>query len=77
MDLTQAKNILKNHNYWRRGAEIPMLEPKLIGEALDVAIELLETMTPDTMPICRVCDSDKTYMTTAYYCKRCSTTTEF
>jgi hypothetical protein len=76
MDLTQAKNILKNHNYWRRGAEIPMLEPKLIGEALDVAIELLETMTQEN-PFCRVCDSDKTYMTTAYYCKRCSTTTEF
>jgi hypothetical protein len=47
MDLTQAKNILKNHNYWRRGAEIPMLEPKLIGDALDVAIELMETVLKD------------------------------
>jgi len=40
MNLTQAIQILKLHNEWRRGAEIDMLSPKMIGEAIDKIIEL-------------------------------------
>lgn len=38
--MTNAEIIrhLTQHNQWRRGDEIPMLSPKLIGEAIDGAI---------------------------------------
>jgi hypothetical protein len=44
MELTQAIQILKLHNEWRRGAEIDMLSPKMIGEAIDKVIELEPTL---------------------------------
>jgi hypothetical protein len=34
--------ILQQHNRWRRGEEIPMLSPEIIGLAIDKAIELLK-----------------------------------
>jgi len=36
-----ALKILERHNEWRRGKEIPMLKPELIGIAVDKAIEVL------------------------------------
>ena len=42
MTAEQALEILIEHQAWRRGAEIPMQEPRIIGEAIDVAIELLQ-----------------------------------
>lgn len=42
MTIEQAIDILIEHQEWRRGAEIPMQEPRIIGEAIDVAIELLQ-----------------------------------
>lgn len=42
MTLPEAIQILKTHNEWRRGAEIDMLEPRLIGIAIDVILENLE-----------------------------------
>ena len=42
MELTAAKEILKEHNEWRRGAEIKQQEPKLIGEAIDTVLAHLE-----------------------------------
>lgn len=45
MDLQEAIKTLKEHNEWRRDREIPskikMLEPFVIGKALDLAIEVL------------------------------------
>ena len=40
--LPEAVEILKTHNEWRRGAEIDMLEPRLIGIAIDVILEQLK-----------------------------------
>ena len=37
----EALKILVEHNKWRRGSETEMLPPKLIGEAIDIAIECL------------------------------------
>ena len=34
-------NTLTTFNEWRRGSEIEMLKPKLIGEAIDEAVNLL------------------------------------
>jgi hypothetical protein len=42
MNLKETIEVLVNHNEWRKGAEIPMIEPKIISEALDNAINLLK-----------------------------------
>lgn len=42
MELKEAKEILKEHNEWRRGAEIKQQEPKLIGEAIDTVLAHLK-----------------------------------
>lgn len=42
MTTKEAIEILKVHNKWRRGAEIPMLHPTEIGVAIDKAIEVME-----------------------------------
>jgi hypothetical protein len=42
----EAAEILASHNAWRRGDEtIPQLPPKLIGEAIDVAVEALRKLS--------------------------------
>jgi hypothetical protein len=42
MDLKETIEVLVKYNEWRKGAEIPMIEPKVISEALDSAINLLK-----------------------------------
>ena len=42
MTLPEAMQALKTYNEWRRGAEIDMLEPRLIGIAIDVILEHLK-----------------------------------
>lgn len=45
MNFNEAKNILINHNLWRRDQHIPnkyeMVNPTELGKAIDVAIEAL------------------------------------
>ena len=45
MTKEEALNILVEFQKWRRGAEIPMQEPRIIGEAIDMAIEVLKEKT--------------------------------
>lgn len=42
MTTKEALKILKVHNEWRRGADIPMPHPTEIGVAIDKAIEVME-----------------------------------
>ena len=42
MTVKQAINVLKKHNNWRRGGRGNQQDPKTIGEAIDVAIVMLE-----------------------------------
>ena len=42
MDAERAIEVLENHNKWRRGGEIPMQEPKDIGEAVDIAVAVMK-----------------------------------
>jgi len=42
MDLNETISILEYYNEWRRGAEIEMPQPKIIGEAIESAIKLLK-----------------------------------
>ena len=44
---SQALNILKEYNDWRRGKETEMLNPKTIGKAIDKAIEVLTKQQND------------------------------
>ena len=44
MTLQEAIKILEEYNKWRRGAEIPQPNPKLIGEAIDIAIHQLKQL---------------------------------
>ena len=44
MTTKQAIKILIRTNKWRRGAEIEMTDPKEFGEAIDVAIAVMEAM---------------------------------
>jgi len=47
MTLKQAISILKQHNEWRRSGDIEMCNPTEIGEAIDIAIEVMEQHTID------------------------------
>ena len=42
MTLTEAISILKIHQQWRLGADIVMIEPKELTEAMNVIIELID-----------------------------------
>ena len=44
MTVKQAIKVLKKHNNWRRGGRASQQDPKLIGEAIDVAIDVMEAM---------------------------------
>ena len=39
MKIEEAITILKTHNEWRRGADIPMTDTRILGEAIDTVIE--------------------------------------
>lgn len=42
MERKEIIEVLKKHNDWRRGADVPMLSPTLIGDAIDAAVLLLK-----------------------------------
>jgi hypothetical protein len=46
MTTKQAVKILRFHNRWRRGEEIPMQEPAKIGEAIEVLCDAFEKCNP-------------------------------
>jgi hypothetical protein len=45
MNLTDAIKILKTHNEWRRGAEIEMTDPTMLGKAIDVVLEAISKVS--------------------------------
>lgn len=42
MTFKEAEIILEKHNEWRRGSEIKMQNPRLIGIAIEKAIQALK-----------------------------------
>ncbi len=38
-DVQEALKILEQHNKWRRGADIPMENPTVLGNAIDLIIK--------------------------------------
>ena len=45
MTIDEAITILKGHNAWRRGDDSDMLNPKLVGQAIDVVVAHYESLT--------------------------------
>lgn len=43
MEIQEAVKILKHHNKWRKGADIKMVDPKVLSEAIDTVIGEYET----------------------------------
>lgn len=39
MDIQDAIMLLEHHNKWRSGADIPMVNPTVLGEAIDVVVK--------------------------------------
>ena len=39
MDAQVALRLLEHHNKWRRGADIQMLNPTVLGEAIDIIVK--------------------------------------
>lgn len=39
MDIKEAIDILDRHNRWRRGADIDMIPPKALGNAIDTVVK--------------------------------------
>ena len=35
MDVQEALRLLEHHNKWRKGADIPMPNPKVLSEVID------------------------------------------
>jgi hypothetical protein len=38
MEIQEALRLLEQHNKWRRGADVPMLNPTLLGEVIDMIV---------------------------------------
>ena len=47
MTIEEAVALLKQHNKWRRGADIPMLNPREITEAINIAVAEIERWRDD------------------------------
>ena len=39
MELNEAIRLLEHHNKWRKGADIPMIQPKVLSEVIDTIID--------------------------------------
>lgn len=60
MKLCEAAEILEDHNKWRRSKNIgeKMIDPKLLGQAIDVIVENIGHFDPDNTGFCSVCNSE-------------------
>jgi len=47
MELQEAVHILKQHNKWRIGADIPMVHPKDLTEAINEVVKYYERRGDD------------------------------
>lgn len=47
-ELTKVANVLETFNRWRRGEDVAVASVKEIGDALDIAVEILKHASKDT-----------------------------
>ena len=50
LTLTEAAALLRRHQQWRRGEEIPMTDPRRLGVAIDIILEYLSMHQDETRP---------------------------
>lgn len=43
MKIEKAIIVLTKYNRWRRGEDMPMLQPKVVSEAIDTVLKALTT----------------------------------
>jgi len=60
-----ALTILEHHNRWRRGEDIPMMKPQMIGQAIDKAVELLKQEED-------ICNCKHPSIDSRLYCEKCN-----
>jgi len=60
MDLKKAIDILELHNKWRRDntGEVPFIEPKVIGEAIDLVVDEYKSNALNQNDGCPYCHQD-------------------
>lgn len=68
MTTTESIRILTEYNAWRRGAETEMLDPILIREAIDKAVEVMEA----GVGVCPKCGRSDVIWTC--WCNKCKVT---
>lgn len=39
MEVQEALRLLEQHNKWRRGADVPMLNSTVLGEVIDLIVK--------------------------------------
>lgn len=39
MKIEDALELLEHHNKWRKGADIPMIQPKVLTEAIETILD--------------------------------------
>jgi len=39
MDIGKAIDLLEHHNKWRKGADIPMIDPSVLSEVIDTIVK--------------------------------------
>lgn len=61
MTAKQAIIVLKKHNKWRRGGRGNQQDPKTVGEAIDVAIVMLESASKRFPTLNRLSINTKRY----------------
>lgn len=49
MKIEEAIAILKQHNKWRRGADILMTDPKILGEAIDCVVDYFADISKNVL----------------------------
>ena len=63
MTPTETIAILRQFNEWRRGDEdIPQFDPRVIGEAIDAAVEMIERMDGALESLLIRCDDSDSAM---------------
>lgn len=45
MTIEEAAKLLEHYNKWRKGADVKMINPKVLGEAIEIAVKELEKLS--------------------------------
>ena len=55
MTIKQTIRLLEAHNKWRKGADIPMIDPKKLSQAIEIAVKELKLIAKSKENYCPEC----------------------